>query len=333
MPLPEFLKDTDIDLALAAKLLRGGEIVALPTETVYGLAADALNPAAVEKIFSAKGRPLIDPLIVHVADLDSVEKLATVPPELSTLAGVFWPGPLTVVLEKKGIVPGLVTAGLPTVAVRMPAHPVMRKVLWKMDGVLAAPSANPFGYISPTEARHVRESLGEKAPWIVDGGPCLHGLESTILHLADGAGPRLLRPGPISREQLEAVLGRPVLAGGAKEKSDGEAQAAPGMLTKHYSPLAAVVLRRFGEKPRLMGKSPAKEIAVVWQGRPIEPVSGAANFWLSEDGDPVVAARNVFALLRRLDRKGFVELQVELAEETGVGVAMNDRLRRAAARA
>ncbi len=333
MPLPEFLKDTDLDLALAAKLLRGGEIVALPTETVYGLAADALNAEAVAKIFAAKGRPLIDPLIVHVADLESVEKLAGAPPMLSRLAEAFWPGPLTVVLEKKEIVPGLVTAGLPTVAVRMPAHPVIRKVLWKMGGVLAAPSANPFGYISPTEARHVRDSLGEKAPWIVDGGPCLHGLESTILHLADSAGPRLLRPGPVSREQLEAVLGCPVLAGGAKEKADGEAQTAPGMLTKHYSPRAAVVLREAGAPPRLEGKFSAKEIAVVWQRRPAEKTPGAEDFWLSEDGDPATAARNVFALLRRLDGAGFAELQVELAEERGVGVALNDRLRRAAARA
>lgn len=336
--LPPFLRDTPADLDRAAALLRVGEIVALPTETVYGLAADALNLAAVQRIFSAKGRPLIDPLIVHVASLESVAQIAEIPPALEQLAVRFWPGPLTVVLRKKPEVPGLVTAGGPTVAVRFPAHPLIRKVIELSGCFLAAPSANPFGYVSPTRAAHVRESLGERVPWILDGGECEHGLESTIVHLSDPAGPRLLRPGPISREALEdvldvAVAARESRAGGSACSS--EAQEAPGMLSRHYSPRTPVLLREPGEVPAVREGLAGQ--AVVWLRRPVTPVGGAsgaeapAEFWLSEDGDLREVARNVFALLRRLDAGGYSLIHVELAGGGGLAPAINDRLRRATA--
>jgi L-threonylcarbamoyladenylate synthase len=330
--LPPFLRDNEADLARAAALLRSGEIVALPTETVYGLAADALNEAAVRRIFSAKGRPLIDPLIVHVASLESVAQLAEIPPALERLAARFWPGPLTVVLRKKPVVPDLVTAGCPTVAVRFPAHPLMQKVIRLSGCFLAAPSANPFGYISPTRAAHVRESLGERAPWILDGGECEHGLESTIVHLSDPAGPRLLRPGPVSGEALEAVLGVP-LAVAEPKAAEAKAQVAPGMLSRHYSPRTRVLLRAPGEAPALRAGLAGQ--AVVWVRRPSRKLPGAdapAEFWLSEDGDVREVARNVFALLRRLDAGNFTLLHLELAEGGGLATAINDRLRRAAAR-
>ncbi|MDR2863152.1 MAG: threonylcarbamoyl-AMP synthase [Puniceicoccales bacterium] len=342
-----FFRDTAADLERVVALLCAGEPVALPTETVYGLAADALNTAAVRRIFDAKGRPLIDPLIVHVATLEAVAQIAEPVPELERLAAHFWPGPLTVVLRKKSVVPDLVTAGTPTVAVRMPAHPLMRKVLLRSGLLLAAPSANPFGYVSPTCAEHVRESLKDRAPWILDGGECAHGLESTILHLAEPDGPRLLRPGPVSREALEAVLGVPVADSGAgrttggKEADESAPQVAPGMLSRHYSPRTPVVLRGPGGQPSLpdatQGGTP-RQAAVVWIHRPETAIvsavaaQGAAVFWLSESADLAEAGHNVFALLRRLDAAGFSAIHLELTDGSGIGAAINDRLRRAAAK-
>ncbi|MDR2982629.1 MAG: threonylcarbamoyl-AMP synthase, partial [Puniceicoccales bacterium] len=310
--------------------LRNGEIVAVPTETVYGLAADALNEAAVQKIFEAKGRPLIDPLIVHVGNMAGVAQLAEVPPVLEKLATRFWPGPLTVVLQKKDHVPSLVTAGMPTVAIRMPAHPLIRKLLLAFGGVLAAPSANPFGYVSPTTAGHVRDSLGDRVPWIMDGGSCAHGLESTIIHLADPAGPRLLRPGPISRDDLEQVLGVHVLP--APSHLDQQtAQIAPGMLARHYSPATPLILHKeSGSLEKLANADKAQSPARVWLQRPATIVSG--DYWLSEDGSLTEIGRNMFSLLRQLDSAGFPEIHIELPEDAGIGVAINDRLRRAAAK-
>lgn len=312
-------------LARAAELLRAGEIVAVPTETVYGLAADALNPAALAKVFAAKGRPLIDPLIVHVADAADLARVAEPDPRLARLSG-FWPGPLTVVLRRQPVVPDLVTAGRDTVAVRVPAHPAFRALL-RSVGPLAAPSANPFGYVSPTLASHVRDSLGERCPWVVDGGPCAHGVESTILDLSDPARARLLRPGPIARESLEAALGGPVEVVARAAAAD-EAQLAPGMLERHYSPRTPIRLFARGAEPVI----PPGRVALLLQSRRAASPAGAEVFLLSESGDPTEAARALFALLRQLDRLGFEVIVAELAEESGVGVALNDRLRRAAAR-
>ena len=323
--LPPLLSTSPADLSRAAELLRSGEIVAVPTETVYGLAADALNPAALAKVFASKGRPLVDPLIVHVASAAEVDRVAEPDARLGRLAA-FWPGPLTVVLRRRPVVPDLVTAGRETVAVRVPAHPAFR-VLIEAAGPLAAPSANPFGYVSPTLASHVRDSLGERCPWIVDGGPCAHGVESTILDLSSPGVARLLRPGPIPREALEAALGAPVETVARAAPAD-QAQLAPGMLERHYSPRTPIRLFARGAEPVI----PPAHAALLLQARRPAATPGAETFLLSESGDPAEAARALFALLRKLDRRGFEVIVAELAEETGVGVALNDRLRRAAAR-
>ncbi|MDR2513126.1 MAG: threonylcarbamoyl-AMP synthase [Puniceicoccales bacterium] len=329
--LPPFLRNDAVGLARASDLLREGGIVALPTETVYGLAANALDEQAVRRIFAAKGRPLIDPLIVHVASLEEVGQIAELSPLLEKLVGHFWPGPLTVVLRKKENVPGLVTAGMGTVAVRLPAHPVMREVLRRSGCFLAAPSANPFGYVSPTCAQHVRDSLGHKVPWILDGGLCQHGLESTIIHLTEAAGVRLLRPGPVSPEALQDVLGVSV---SVTHVAKTASSLAPGMLERHYSPRTQLILRCEGEAP-VPPHTSGRE-AVVWLRRPDDAAGsetyGRARFWLSEDGSLEEAGRNVFALLRCLDNGDFTAVHMELTTGLGLGAAINDRLRRAAAR-
>lgn len=333
--MAEILTASEADIARAGNLLRGGNIVAVPTETVYGLAANAFCEASVRAIFSAKGRPFIDPLIVHVHAMGQAEVLAdTAHPFVKKLADAFWPGPLTLVLPKKPCVPAIVTAGEPTVAVRMPAHPLMREILIAADVPLAAPSANPFGYVSPTTAQHVQDSLGDKISYIVDGGACACGVESTIVLVADE--PRLLRPGVITRENLEAVLGVPVVpAKGHLEKiaDDGEERArmAPGMLKKHYSPRVPVKLFEFGGFPEIS----AKGAAVVFQSRPEEKVQenlpgDTRVFWLSEGGDQSEVARMVFALLRRLDGENFSTVFIEKSPHSGIGIAVNDRLSRAA---
>ena len=313
-------------IADAARWLKAGGVVALPTETVYGLAANALDAVAVRRIFTIKGRPLIDPLIVHVHDLAQIADLAEAPDEqLWKLAEAFWPGPLTVVLRKTARVPSLVTADNPTVALRMPAHAVMRAVLQACGLPLAAPSANPFGYVSPTTAEHVRESLGGRVDAIVDGGPTAHGIESTILDLSRDA-PEVLRLGPIAPEVLSDVLGQAV----AVRRGHAERPDAPGMLARHYSPRAP--FRVFGN-----GAAPPPDLppgaAILWQGRPDaarKPARDAQHFWLSEDGNPAEAARNLFALMRRLDALAPPVIAAELAPETGLGAALNDRLQRAA---
>ena len=319
------------DLDCVAQRLCAGDLVALPTETVYGLAGDALREAVVRKIFEVKMRPFIDPLIVHVADLGQLETIAETSPEMERLSTAFWPGPLTVVLPKRPIVPDLVTAGLPTVAVRMPAHPVMRTVLQQSGLCLAAPSANPFGYVSPTRAEHVTDSLSGRVEHVVDGGECQHGIESTVVGLQDPSRPSLLRPGPISREQLEACLGREV--GSAPAHLDTQAQTAPGLLKKHYSPRVEVELLPHGfvAWPQ---EACSGQACVLFRRRKAGDVpSGADLFWLTEDGRPSTAAHNLFALLRRLDGlEGCGKVWIEEAPAGGLGDAINDRLRRAAAR-
>jgi L-threonylcarbamoyladenylate synthase len=331
-PLPPFLTAAPADLARAAALLRAGEVVALPTETVYGLAADALDEAAVRKIFAIKGRPLLDPLIVHGLDAAHLAKLAEFTARAHRLAQACWPGPLTLVLPKTPLVSGLVTAGRTTVAVRAPAHPVMRAVLAACGLPLAAPSANPFGYLSPTRAEHVRASLGARAPWIVDGGPCPLGLESTIVDVSDAQAPaRLLRPGPIARAQLAEILGEPVLEG-APPAEPGLGLLAPGLLARHYSPHTPLTLLEPGATPAPMPTG-RRAAWVRWRrddGHAQPP--GTELFWLSEDGDLAEGARQLYDLLRRLDDAGYDQLWCELAPSTGLGEALNDRLRRAAAK-
>ncbi len=331
-----------------ARFLREGDPVALPTETVYGLAADAFNEAACRKIFAVKGRPLLDPLIVHVLDGSGAAELAAeIPAAGVALMAAFWPGPLTLVLRKRVTVSDLVTAGRRSVAIRSPAHPVFRAVLEAFGGPLAAPSANPFGYISPTTAQHVLEQLDGRIAAVVDGGPCWHGVESTIVSLLDPLRPVILRPGPISLEEIEAVVGLPVSANGSLEneaeapgaegvREGGLGALAPGMLTRHYSPHCPVTLFRRDELTgQLATLHPADGDSWVWLQRPpggFGELPGQ-HTWLTEDGDRAVAARELFGLLRRLDGGSARRIFAEVCpEESGLAVAINDRLRRASAR-
>ncbi|MDR1411883.1 MAG: threonylcarbamoyl-AMP synthase, partial [Spirochaetaceae bacterium] len=247
------LSACDDDLEKAAAALRDGSLVAFPTETVYGLGADAFNPGALARVFEAKGRPRFDPLIVHIAapeDIGRVARPEILPPRsrarFELLAAGFWPGPLTFVLPKRAELPELATSGLPTVAVRLPAHPVARKIIALSSCAVAAPSANPFGRLSPTCAAHVRDQLGEKADFIVDGGISRVGVESTVLDLCSDP-PRILRPGGVTREALEALSG-PVLAG---PDSGAALPNSPGMLKSHYAPLTPLLLHGGTEMLRL----------------------------------------------------------------------------------
>jgi L-threonylcarbamoyladenylate synthase len=328
-----FFKESVEDFRSVVDLLHSGELVALPTETVYGLAGDALRSNVVRKIFEVKMRPFIDPLIVHIANYGQVEEIAEPPRELDLLAESFWPGPLTVVLPKKAKVPDLVTAGLPSVGIRMPSHSYIRKVLQQSGLFLAAPSANPFGYLSPTRAVHVSNSLGPKVPHIVDGGNCKHGIESTILGLQNPNEPVLLRPGPIAREKLETVLGRQVNIPCKGFDKEGEVnQIAPGNLKKHYSPVTPMDLFPNGSSaPKIFTKDKAPTALVFYQRKKETPANEHC-FWLTEDGDPEVAAPKLFALLRNLDGRNYDRIYVEMAPSEGLGATINDRLLRAAAK-
>lgn len=300
-------------IAEAARLLATDELVAFPTETVYGLGGDARDDRAVARIYEAKGRPSFNPLIVHLPDLVAVERIAHVGPKARMLAQAFWPGPLTLVLPLRdgaGISP-LVTAGLETVAVRVPEHPLAQRLLRAFGGPLAAPSANPSGRVSPTQARHVLEGLAGRIAAVLDGGPCAVGLESTIL-LADPE-PVLLRPGGLPVEVVEAALGVTVATGG-----DAGKPTSPGQLASHYAPEALVRL----------GASEARDGELLVG---FGTVKGTLN--LSDSGDLVEAASRLFQTLREADRLTGPGGRIAFAPvpETGLGRAINDRLRRAAA--
>ena len=310
----EDLTDSPEGVARAAEVLRGGGLVAFPTETVYGLGGDARDDRAVARIFDAKGRPRFNPLIVHVPDVETAREFAVFDARAEVVAAAFWPGPLTLVLPLRdgaGLSP-LVTAGLETVAIRVPAHPVARALLRAFGGPLAAPSANPSGKVSPTRAAHVRAGLSGRIEAVLDGGPCAVGVESTILGL-DGAA-ALLRPGGVAVEALEAVLGVALVAGGSASKPN-----APGQLASHYAPGAAV---RLGVMEPVAG-----EVFVGFGPSP------GADLSLSEDGDVVEAAARLFHVLREADVLAGPEGRIAFAPvpEVGLGRAVNDRLRRAAA--
>lgn len=299
--------------------------MAAPTETVYGLAANALDPEACRRIFRAKRRPASDPLIIHVHSLGQFAEVCQPNAAALKLATAFWPGPLTMVLPKSAIVPPIVTAGGSSVAVRMPRHPVFRRLLKLSALPLAAPSANPFGYISPTTAEHVRQNLGGRIRHIVDGGSARIGLESTIVDLRDPAKPRVLRPGAISASAIEDVLGRQVSVADRKLPPKGSgAMVAPGMLTRHYSPRTPVILHE-----RLTTADAPGE-AYIFLRRPAGRLPRNV-FWLDPQGRLTGVARRLFATLRQVDAQGFRRIHVELAPGDGLADAINDRLRRAAA--
>lgn len=300
-------------IAEAAAILRAGGLVAMPTETVYGLAGDARDDRSVARIYAAKNRPSFNPLIVHLPDVESVSRYAHLTPEAARLAAAFWPGPLTMVLplrEDAGLSP-LVTAGLTTVAIRVPAHPVARALLRAADLPLAAPSANPSGRVSPTRAAHVMAGLSGRIEAVLDGGACTVGVESTILALDGPAA--LLRPGGVSVEEIEAVLGHPLLMPG-----DPTTPKAPGQLASHYAPEARV---------RLNATAAAPGEVLVGFGA----VRGQIS--LSDQGDLIEAAANLFHILREADSLAGPLGAIAFAPvpESGLGRAINDRLRRAAA--
>ncbi|MHC0054225.1 L-threonylcarbamoyladenylate synthase [Actibacterium sp. D379-3] len=312
----ETLTPDDTGLTRAAGLLARGALVAFPTETVYGLGADARNDLAVARIFEAKGRPRFNPLIVHLPDLAAARHYALFDDAAERLADAFWPGPLTLVLPLRadgGLSP-LVTAGNDTVAIRVPEHPVARALLTAFGGPLAAPSANPSGKVSPTRAEHVLDGLGGRIEAVVDGGACAVGLESTIIGLSGGTA-TLLRPGGLPTEAIEACLGAPLA-----QRDQNAAITAPGQLGSHYAPGAAI---------RLQADAP--QAGELWLG--FGPHCDGAAMTLSASGDLVEAAANLFHHLRALDAMAAPGQMIAVAPvpDHGLGRAINDRLRRAAA--
>lgn len=314
--------DIGTDLSVAAAWLRRGEPVAIPTETVYGLAANALDPAAVARIFEVKNRPTFDPLIVHVGALEAVTRYAlSFPPLAQALAARFWPGPLTLLLPKRSEIPDLVTAGLPRVALRWPAHPVAQVLLQSLEFPLAAPSANPFGYVSPTTARHVHDQLQGRIPYILDGGSCLVGVESTIVGF-EGDEAVVYRLGGLPLEALEAVAG-PLRV----QLNQNSNPAAPGMLSSHYATRKPLFLIESGAP--LPNTHPLPVGLLALRPRADLP-PGVLTISLSDNGDLSTAAQRLFGAMRQFDQTDVTAIYAERCPEVGLGRAINDRLRRAA---
>lgn len=313
------LPATPQGIAQAAALLRDGGLVAFPTETVYGLGADARNGAAVAAIYAAKGRPRFNPLIVHLPDLSAARRIGVLDAGAEQLAAAFWPGPLTLVvpLQAGAGLSSLVTAGLPSVALRVPGSALARRLLAAVAAPVAAPSANPSGRISPTSADHVLAGLGGRIAAVLDGGPCTVGVESTIVALT-GPAPRLLRAGGLPLEALEACLGAALPT--APAAAPGNAPEAPGQLVSHYAPQAALRLAPEGPRPD-----------EVWLGFGPQATTAALN--LSPAGDLTEAAANLFGMLHAADALAGPggRIAASPVPETGLGRAINDRLRRAAA--
>jgi len=308
----------------AKAVLAAGGLVAFPTETVYGLGADATSEAAVANLFAAKERPAFNPLIVHVTDLAAAQYLAEFDARARALAGAFWPGPLTLVLRKRPDCPVglLATAGLDTIALRVPSHPVARDILSAFAKPVVAPSANRSGRVSPTSAQHVHEDLGGSIDLIVDAGPSPVGVESTIVACLDDMV--LLRPGAVSREVLAGFLGRGLVALAPPAAESTAARLAPGMLASHYAPQAPV-------RMNARSVAPGEALLAFGPERPADAGNAKAMLNLSEGGDLAEAAANLFAWLRRLDDCGAAAIAVMPIPEDGLGEAINDRLRHAAA--
>lgn len=314
-----------VDVEHAARLLRDGKLVSFATETVYGLGANALDVHAVARVFAVKNRPHFDPLIVHIAERSWLPRLVTWWPETAErLAARFWPGPLTLVLPKTALVPDLVTSGLPSVAVRMPSHPLALELLRLADVPVAAPSANLFGQLSPTRAEHVADRLGDQIDYLLDGGSCSVGVESTVLLLEPDGRVRLLRPGGVACEEIEAVIG-PLCAASHATTADDRATLSPGMLPQHYAPrtpLSLVADIAAWTIPNRCG-------LLTLQPHPAANRFAGAEV-LSASGNLTEAAANFFAALRRLDAARVERIVAERLPNRGLGVALNDRLSRAA---
>ena len=313
------------DITRAKAILERGGLVAVPTETVYGLAGNALNDEAVAKIFSTKKRPSFDPLIVHTSSLDKVGKFTLdIPEKAKQLANQFWPGPLTILLKKKADISDLVTSGLDTVAVRVPAHQLTQALLTSLDFPIAAPSANPFGYVSPTSAVHVDQQLGEDIEYILDGGVCEVGIESTIISFEDQV-PKVLRLGGLSVEDIEDIIGPVEVAVHSSSRPD-----APGMLKSHYAPSKTIVLIDEFDKHSLGDFS---QIGALMFDHYAEDIPEENQFLMSAKGDLEEAARRLFSGLRMLDQQRHIHTIVTTyVPNTGLGRAINDRIKRATAK-
>jgi L-threonylcarbamoyladenylate synthase len=317
------LPQSEAAIAAAARCLGEGGLVAFPTETVYGLGADAANPAAIAHLYQAKGRPAFNPLIAHVGELAAAARIARFDEAALTLARAFWPGPLTLVLRKALGCPvaDLATAGLDTVALRVPDHPVARAILRAFGGAVVAPSANLSGHVSPTTAAHVHGDLDGRIDLIVDGGPVTVGVESTIVGCF--AEPTLLRPGGLPRGEIERVLGRPLASLPKEAMSNDEKPLAPGMLTAHYAPRTRVRLEAVSVEP-------GEALLAFGACTPDGAGTAAVALNLSARGDLAEAAANLFGYLRALDAKGARAIAVTPIPDEDLGEAINDRLRRAA---
>jgi len=310
-------------IEIAKELLEKGELVAIPTETVYGLAASALNESAVLDIFKVKNRPRFDPLIVHVASIEKARELVEYFPEKAEkLAAHFWPGPLTLLLKKKPSIPDIVTSGLDTVAVRCPDHDMTLALLRELSFPLAAPSANPFGYISPTRPEHVNEQLGDKINYILNGGECHVGIESTIIGF-DNDMPVVYRLGGLSIEKIESVAGKVRV-----QLNTSSNPLAPGQLKSHYAPGKKMKLGNLDELIRIYGTNRVGVLAFQYKISGILPEN---QLTLSHSGNLEEAAQRLFACLRALDKKDIDIILAEKVPDTGLGKAINDRLHRAAA--
>jgi len=341
--MPEVLRVDPVNpdeeiIARAAAMLMRGELVAFPTETVYGLGADALDAEAVAKIFAAKGRPAWNPVIAHVADREAARALCTQwPTAAERLTEAFWPGPLTIVLPKRPVVPDIATAGHSSVAVRVPAHPVALALLRAVGRPIAAPSANRFTRVSPTTAAHVVESLGDRVPLVIDGGPCDVGIESTVIDLAS-ATPTVLRPGSITREQLEAVLQHQVAEVVHRVRSDddsAEGQRAPGMADRHYSPRADVWLFDEVQREEIVSavaatKAAAASSVVVALLLNASVPLGPNDHGVRMPNEPRGYARELYASLHDADARGATLVVIERPPDTASWRAIRDRLARAA---
>jgi L-threonylcarbamoyladenylate synthase len=306
----------------AGKIIRNGGLVAFPTETVYGLGADVGNSLAVARIFEVKARPRIDPIIVHVSDPVSAHRYGLFPASAQPLMEHFWPGALTLVVGKTPAVPPIVTAGLDTVAIRIPSHPAALALIRTAGCGIAAPSANAFGYASPTTAQHVAEHFADKIDMILDGGPCSVGVESTILSLA-GSGPRILRAGGIAMEDLSAKLGHLELWIGTEERPE-----APGQMKRHYATRTPLDIRERDTEDL----GPGEHAGLLSLLAPEDPGRYAAVEVLSTAGNLREAAANFFVALRRLDALGLDRIIARPIQEVGLGLALMDRLRRSSAR-
>ncbi|MGE5107204.1 MAG: L-threonylcarbamoyladenylate synthase [Sphingobacteriales bacterium] len=312
-----------IDIKYAKELLEQGELVAIPTETVYGLAGNALNEDAVIKIYTAKNRPQFNPLIIHVANFSEADKyVREIPSKIKLLAENFVPGPLTFLLTKKEIIPDIVTAGSNKVAVRIPNHPLTIELLSQLNFPLAAPSANPFGYVSPTNAQHVYDGLNGKIPYILDGGECTVGLESTIIGLNDYGKIIIHRVGGVSIEDIEKITGEKVVF----QSNEMDIPDTPGQLKSHYATHTPLYLGNIGE---MIKKYKGKKIAVISFSKNYDDVDLKNQFILSPSGNLEEAAKNLFKALRKTDELDVEIILAELLPGKGLGRAVNDRLHRA----